>query len=149
MSGERISIFAIGLAISVLINLFLAGVVVGRITFPGVGPGNQGGLVPRQEIQALPDDERRAFIRAMRSHGPEVRPLRERLREARRAAAEAIGAPKYDKALLETRFAAVRQAQEAQGAAQNEAVIDALGKLSASSRAAIAHKAEDRADNAP
>ena len=42
--------------------------------------------------------------------------------------------------------AALRQAQEAQGEAQHEAIIEALGKLSPASRAAIAHRAEENAD---
>jgi len=148
MSGERSPILAVALAISVLANLFLAGVVVGRITLPGFhfgGPG-QAGLVPRDEIRALPDNERRAFIGAMRSHQEEMKSLREHVREARRAVAEAVGAPTYDRKLLEAKFAALRQAQEAQGVAQHEAIIEALGTLSPASRAAIAHRAEENAD---
>jgi len=145
MSGRSTSILVVACAVSVLLNLFLAGIVVGRITLPGFGPPVQGGLVPREEIHALPDAERRAFFHVMHSHQAEMRTLHEHVRDARRAAAEAVGAPTYDRKLLEARFAAVRQAQEAQGAAQNEAVIEALGKLSPASRAAIARKAEENA----
>jgi uncharacterized membrane protein len=150
MSGERTSILAVALAASVLANLFLAGVLVGQITFPGFrfGGGNPGSLVAREEIRALPEDERRAFIRAMRSHQPEMKALRDHVREARRAVAEAVGAPVYDSKLLETRFAALRQAQDAQGTAQHEAIIEALGKLSPASRATIARHAEEAVDGA-
>jgi hypothetical protein len=48
---------------------------------------------------------------------------------------------------LEARFAAVRQAQDAQGTAQNEAVIEALGTLSPASRATIARRAEENAED--
>ena len=149
MSGERTSFFAVALALSVLINLFFLGVIVGRITLPGFGPGNQGSLVPREEIRALPDAERRSFIRVVRSHQPEIRALRERVREAKRAAAEAIGAPHYDRQVLEARFAAVRQTQEALGATAHEAVIEALGTLSPNSRAVLARKAEENVGNTP
>jgi uncharacterized membrane protein len=149
MSGERTPFFAVALALSVLINLFFLGIIVGRITLPGFRPGNQGSLVSREEIRALPDTERRAFIRIVHSHQPEVRALRERVLDAKRAAEDAIGAPQYDRKLLETRFAAVRQAQEVQGAAAHEAVIEALGTLSPNSRATLARKAEENVDSSP
>jgi uncharacterized membrane protein len=146
MSGERPSLLAVICAVSVLLNLFLAGVIVGRITLPGFPPPGQGSLVPRQEIRALPDSERRAFIRIMRSHQPEMRALRERMHEAKRAAEDAVGQPNYDRKLLESRFAVVRQIQDAQTTAQHEAIIEALGALSPASRAALAHKAEENAE---
>ena len=149
MSGERTSFFAVALALSVLINLFFLGIIVGRITLPGFRHGSQGSLVPREEIRALPEAERRAFIRVVRSHQPEIRALREHVLDAKRAAEEAIAAPHYDRKLLETRFAAVRQAQEAQGAAAHEAVIEALGTLSPNSRATLARKAEENVENTP
>jgi uncharacterized membrane protein len=149
MSGERTPIVTVALAVSILVNLFLAGVIVGRITLPFFGQGNQGALVPREEIRALPDAERRAFNKVIRSHAPEIRALHEKVREAKRAAEQAIGAPHYDKTLLEQRFAAVRQAQLAQGTLQQEAIIEALGTLSATSRAAIAQRAEQRLEDAP
>jgi uncharacterized membrane protein len=147
MSGERTSFFAVALALSVLINLFFLGVIVGRITLPGFRPPGQGPVVSREEIQALPDAERRAFVHVIHSHQSEMRALHEHVRDARRDAAEAIGAPTYDRKALEARFAAVRQAQDAQGTAQNEAVIEALGTLSPASRAAIARKAEENAED--
>ncbi|HTW34674.1 MAG TPA: periplasmic heavy metal sensor [Rhizomicrobium sp.] len=149
MSGERPSFLAVTLSVSVLLNLFLAGVIVGRITLPGFAPPGQAALIPREEIRALPEAERRAFIRIVRSRGPQMRALRERVREARRAAEEAIGAPQYDRKLLEARLATVRQTQEALGAAQHETVIEALGTLSPGSRAAIARRAEENIGNAP
>jgi uncharacterized membrane protein len=149
MSGNRTSLFAVALALSVLFNLFFLGVIVGRITLPGIRSGDQGSLVPRREIRALPDAERRAFIRVVRSHQPEIRALREHVLDAKRAAEDAIAAPRYDRKLLEARFAAVRQAQAAQGAAAHEAVIEALGTLSPNSRATLAHKAEENLENTP
>jgi uncharacterized membrane protein len=147
MSGKSTSILAVAFAVSVLLNLFLAGVIVGRITLPGFRPPGQGAVVSRGEIRALPEAERRAFIGVMRSHQSEMRALHERLRDARRATAEAIGAPTYDRKALEARFATVLQAQDALGTAQNEAVIEALGTLSPASRAAIARKAEEHSED--
>jgi uncharacterized membrane protein len=146
MSGRTTSVLAVACAVSVLLNLFLAGIIVGRITLPGFRPPGPGGLALREEIRVLPDAERRAFIHVMRSHQADMRALHEHVHEARRAAAEAIGAPTYDRKLLDARFAAVQQAQDALGTAQNEAVIEALGTLSPASRATIAHRAEENAE---
>ena len=145
MSGKSTSILVVACAVSVLLNLFLAGVVVGRISLRGFGQPGPGVLALREEVRALPDAERRAFIHVMRSHQAEMRTLHEHVRDAKRAAADALGAPTYDRKTLEARFTAVRQAQDAQSAAQNEAVIEALGTLSPASRAAIARKAEENA----
>jgi uncharacterized membrane protein len=145
MSGKSTSILAAACAVSVLLNLFLAGVVVGRISLRGFGQPGPGALALREEIRVLPEAERRAFIHVMRSHQAEMRSLHEHVRDARGAAAEAVGAPTYDRKALEARFTAVQQAQDALGTAQNEAVIEALGTLSPASRAAIARKAEENA----
>ena len=151
MSGERSRWLAVGFALSVLANLFLAGVIVGALTIPAFmrNAPAQAGLVPRAEIRQLPFGERIAFTAIVRRHAGEIRTLHERVRDARTAAEQAIGAPHYDRALLERRFAAVREAQLAQQVAAHAAVIEALGTLSDKSRAAIARGAERNAENAP
>jgi uncharacterized membrane protein len=152
MSGERSGWLAFGLALSVLANLFLAGVIVGALTMPQIlrplSSGAQGGVVPRAQIRQLPVGERTAFVAVVRMHAGQIKALHERVRAARAAAAAAIGT-KYDRALLEQRFAAFRQAQLAQSTAGHEAVIEALGTLSAKSRAAIGHAAQENAAAAP
>jgi uncharacterized membrane protein len=151
MFGERSRWLAVGLALSVLINLFLAGVIVGALTIPAFlrNAPPQAGLVPREQIRQLPFTERTAFTAVVRRHAGEIRTLHERVRQARFAAEQAVGAPRYDRALLEKRFAAVREAQLAQQAATHAAVIEALGTLSDKSRAAIARGAERNAETAP
>ena len=151
MFGERWRLLAVGFAVSVLVNLFLAGVIVGAMTIPAFmrNAPPQAGLVPRAEIRQLPFAERIAFTAVVRRHAGEIKMLHERVRDARIAAEQAIGAPHYDRALLEKRFAAVREAQLAQQVAGHAAVIEALGTLSDKSRAAIARGAERSAENAP
>jgi uncharacterized membrane protein len=151
MFGERSRWLTIGFALSVLANLFLAGVIVGALTIPAFirNAPPQMGLVPRAQIRELPIAERAAFAAVVRRHSGEIRTLHERVREARIAAEQAIGAPHYDRALLEKRFAAVREAQLAQQVVSHAAVIEALGTLSDKSRAAIARGAERNAESAP
>jgi len=149
MSGNRW--LAVCFAISVLINLFLAGIIVGQLSVPAFirHAPPQAGLVSRQQIRQLPPSERHAFGMAYRRHFPELRAEHERVRAAKLAAEDAIGAPVYDRKALEAKFAAVRQAQLAQQAALHEAVIDALQTLSPQSRAAIASRAKSEGENAP
>jgi len=149
MSGSRW--LAVGLGVSLLLNLFLAGIIVGSLTIPAFiryAPP-QAGLVSRAQVRQLPASERRAFAVAYRRHVAELRADHERVRAAKLAAEEAIGAPTYDRKSLEAKFAAVRQTQLAQQTALHEAVIDALQALSPQSRAAIAKHAEADAATAP
>jgi uncharacterized membrane protein len=149
MSGRRW--LTVGFTISLLINLFFIGIVVGRLTFPAflLAVPPQAGLVPRAEIRQLPVSERIAFARVIRRHAGELKALHEKIRDAKLDAEKAVGAPTYDRKLLEKRFAAVRDAQLAQQVASHAAVIEALSKLSAQSRATIARQAEQNVENAP
>lgn len=141
---------AVGFALSVLVNLFLVGVVVGRLTMPGMARPQQAAvLVPHEQIRALPLSERWAFTAAMWRHAPQIRAAHERVREAKRAAEAAIAAPHYDPALLAARFAQVRDRQLAQEVLLHQAVIEALGTLSPTSRAQIARAAQAKVEAAP
>jgi uncharacterized membrane protein len=132
----------------VLLNLFLAGILVGQFVVPAFirHAPPQAGLVPRAELRQLPDSERRAFGAVFRRHMAEIRQDRAQEVDAKLAAEAAIGAPRFDRTLLETRFAAVRRSQLVLQTAMHEAVIDSLAALSAQSRATIARHVAARAE---
>lgn len=149
MSGR--GALAVGLGLSILLNLFLAGVIVGRLSMPAFlqyAPP-KAGLVPRGEIQKLPLSEKRAFAVIFRRHIEELRGDREKVRAAKLAVEDAIGAPKLDPKLLDARLAALRDAQFALSIASHRAIEDALPALSAQSRATIARHVQDRTQSEP
>jgi len=86
MSGDR-SRWTVGiLAVSLLLNLFLAGVIFGRITLPGIRPlPAPGALIARGRLRDVPAPERLRFAVAMRRHAPDIRAARAGLRAARQA----------------------------------------------------------------
>jgi uncharacterized membrane protein len=138
MSGDRSRWIAGILAVSVLLNLFLAGMIFGRITLPGIRPlPAAGALIARARLRDLPTPERMRFAIAMRRHAPDLRAVRAGLRAARQAVESAIAAPDYNREIVQERFADLRQAQAAQQTAQHAALTDALGELDAKSRQAI------------
>jgi uncharacterized membrane protein len=152
MFGERGRWAMVALGASILLNLFLAGVVVGRLTVPGWSvsqPPNAGailGLFPRAQIRELPFSEKNAFWAAMRGHAAEVRAAHARLLEARREVIAAIGAPVFDRAKLDAKLVVLRQAALDQQVAGEKAAADGLAVLNAQSRAAIARDATERMD---
>src|SRR5471032_2776787 len=136
MSGDR-SRWIVGIiAVSLLLNLFLAGVTFGRITLPGIRP-LPGALIARAHLRDLPAPERLRFAVAMRQHATNIRAARAGLRSARQAVESAIAAPDYNREIVQQRFVDLRRAQAAQQTAQQAALTDALGQLDAKSRQAI------------
>jgi uncharacterized membrane protein len=136
MSGDR-SRWIIGImAVAVLLNLFLIGMLFGRITLPGIRP-LPGALIARAHLRDFPTPERLRFAVAMRRHAPDIRAARAGLRAARQAVEDAIAAPNYNRELVQQRFADLRRAQAAAQTAQQAALTDALGELDAKSRLAI------------
>jgi uncharacterized membrane protein len=136
MSGDRSRWIIAFIAVSLMLNLFLAGVIFGRITLPSIRPA-AGALIARARLRDVPTAERLRFAVAMRRHAPDIRAARTGLRVARQAVEDAIAAPNYNRELVQQRFADLRQAQAAQQTAQQTALTDALGELDAKSRLAI------------
>jgi|SRR5579863_9673200 uncharacterized membrane protein len=138
MSGDRRWLMA-GLAISLLVNLFLAGMLTGRQLFSPRPPAQaQPAAVMRAgAIRELPEEERLRFNVIMATQGPALRTGRLKLRQLRQQVREAIAAPHYDAALVAKRFAELRGANQAQQTLQQNTLAQALGQLSAQSRASI------------
>lgn len=88
-------------------------------------------------LRALPEDERLRYNVIMAAQGPALRTGRIKLRQLRQQIREAIAAPHYDAALVAKRFADLRAATMAQQTLQQSTIAQALGQLSAQSRASI------------
>ena len=128
------------LAASLLLNVFLGGVLVGRGFAVHRAPPRAsapGPLVPPSRVVSLPDDQKKMFQAAMRTH-------REALGDARRAHKVArdrietdIAMPTFDRATVTADFEALHGTNRDVDAATSAALIDALSGLSAASRAAL------------
>jgi uncharacterized membrane protein len=138
MSGEHRWLVA-GLAASLLANLFLAGMLTGRFLFSPRPPtlAQAAAVMRPNAIRELPEDERLRFNVIMAAQGPALRTGRLKLRQLRQEVREAIAAPHYDAALVAQRFADLRAATLAQQTLQQSTLAQALGQLSATSRASV------------
>ena len=133
------------LAASLLLNVFLGGVLVGRGFVvhrpPPRPPAPAGALVPPRNVGALPDDQKKLFQTAMRGHRDALRSARQAHKAARDKIEADIAAPQFDKAAVAADFDALHQTNRDTDAATGDALLDALSGLSAASRAAlVAHE---------
>ena len=138
---RRILVF--GLAASLLINIFLIG-VLGVRAYANRRPDRPGGpMVRAVDVHALPQDQRRAYRQAIGRHRAIIRDLREKHRAMRLATEEDIAAPAFDRDKIEADFAGLRNASVALQQAYNDALIDALQDLPASARSTLVRRNAD------
>lgn len=136
MPGDR-RILTVVLLISLLANLFLVGVVAGRFLLPGLGRPQAAAMLRQDSIRALPSSERMRYALVMRAHASALRLGRQRMKQLRQAVKDAIALPHYDPTLVARRFAELRAANLTQQTLQQAALVEALGQLSAQSRASL------------
>ena len=128
-----------GLGASLLLNVFLGGIVTGHL-FAGhrdrvVSP--PGVMVPASHVRALAPDEKKKFAAAMSVHRDAIRAARKAFR-TRRAATEAdIAAPIFDRGKVNADFVSLREAGTAVQDAIHAALVEALAALPQASRAAL------------
>jgi uncharacterized membrane protein len=141
MSTKRlITVLGGALALSLAVNLFVVGVMAGRLTFQTHEEEPQQGVAwsgMRARFLALPQSDRAPFRAAMLQHAAELRATTLALRSAQWRALEALRATPYDKARMQAAFAAVREATTARQAALHAALVDAIGTLRPEARAAL------------
>jgi len=104
----------IALAISLALNVFAVGAVVGagymrhRLVEP---PRGERGPPLMRVGERLPEAKRAAFRARMRQEGMTARPLMREAREARREAIALFGQPQFDAAAASAALARARQAE--------------------------------------
>ena len=121
---------SIALAISVAVNLLIAGIFVGRAFHRRPPP-------PEHDKSALhrESDGRRAPLRGLyREHGDELRDKRRAIGEARRTARAALEAEPFDRAALERALEALRKETGASQEIMHKAIVEAASKGSPEER---------------
>ena len=153
-SRRGVTWLAVGLFVSVLLNLFLAGVVTGRLA--GAGPvadmltsvppastATAGMELLRERFRSLPLADRARFLRAMAAHRDTLRPAAAALTRARLHVLTVLAEPTYDPHAMEDAFAAVRQATTEAQVALHDALIQAAATMSPAARARLASPMRD------
>ena len=131
-----------GIAFSVLLNVFLIGIVAGHVYAGRTLPPERAPLVPAARVHALPPDEREKFLSAMARQRPAIVAARKAHLAARRVLEAEIADAAFDPARVTAGFADLRQAGAALQVQSHAALVAALAVLSQRSRAAlVAHPA--------
>jgi uncharacterized membrane protein len=124
------------LVVSLGANLFLGGMVAGRIT-GDVTQGSQTQRSIRAMLATLPDTKRQLVRREINAAMPQVRQQLAALQKARAALADEMVKPAPDSAALERGFAAVQSHTMEIGAELQRAMLRALPSLTQEERRAL------------
>lgn len=130
---------AIALAISLLANMFLLGMIVSRLSAPGphraAEPDGMHGRRPMVAADARRHD--RSLRHLLRPKRAAMRAEREGIRAARREVRDALVAEPFDTKALSTALAQLREATGHAQHALHEALLRAAPTLSADQRAQL------------
>jgi uncharacterized membrane protein len=127
-----------GLFVSVVLNLFLAGLIIGQLLRPGFWePANpySGDLGPQaahvvlRMTHELDRADRRTFADAMKAHSAELIPLGDQLRRQRQEVLKLLRAEPVDRAAVDRAFAELQQRTRAFESVFEKAAVEAAAKL--------------------
>lgn len=129
----------IALAVSLTLNVFIVGAVVGAYGARGRPdrPPMPGGNPIMRAAEGLPPDVAGAYRARMRAEGSGAQPLLQQARQARREASEAFGQPTFDKAAAMAALARARTAETAAREKLETAVVDFAAALPVDQRRQI------------
>ena len=130
------------LAVSVLLNLFAVGALVGAaVTWTHVQPGLQSALRRRPfraAAAALPAQDRQRFVQVLHETSRGARDLQQTARDSRRDAARLFVQPEFDANAVNAALTRARDADVAVRARLEQAVVGAAAALPQTERVAIA-----------
>ena len=136
-------LLAIVLFISVVLNLFLGGITLGRMlhgdTWPWENPyvhefGFFAGRAVQKLVRDLDSSDRDIVVDALRAHRDELLKLSTAMHDQRARVEVLIRAPQFDRKATEESFAEMRKRGDDMQAALGAAILDAVEKLSPDAR---------------
>jgi uncharacterized membrane protein len=141
------------LLVSLVLNLFLIGVLVGPMLFDrhplrgarGYGPPSP--FMSMLDRRSLPKDDRDAIRAIMVEQFPNIRPFFPKIGEARMALADALGSESYDAAQVRAAFANLDASFGGMTRMINESIVVGFEKLPADQRARIAQSMREKAQS--
>jgi len=139
---------------SLVVNLFLIGLVVGPMFFHHPPPKEMRAYGPPSHFmgmldrrtRSMPDDDRAAIRNIMIEQFPNIRPYFREIGESRMALAEALGSDPYDPEKVRAAFDNLDRSSSGMNKVLNEAVIQGFSKLPADQRARIAQTMKEKVE---
>lgn len=140
LSGRTATATLVALVLSVCLNVFIAGLIAGRVSRgDAVPPANVGGGLERF-MATVPAEARPTIRQALRDNGSGLRELVAGVRSARRDAAVIVAAEPFDRAAFEAALSRVRDRSRALEAAVHGVISEAIEQLPAGVRAEMAER---------
>jgi uncharacterized membrane protein len=140
-------LLAVVLFLSLLLNLFLAGLILGRVLHSDLWPGQNtythefgffAGRAVQRLVRNLDAADRQTVIETMRAHREELDRLSQQMHDQRERVDSLMRAPQFDRSAAEQAFAQMRQRGDAMQTALGNAIIDAIAKLPPEGRQRLA-----------
>ena len=132
------------LFLSLVANVFLAGLLAGRFLHHGDWFGGQPAYVQQMGpfaghalqrlLEPLDDSDRQIVLDTVKSHADELMQINRSIREQRKLVAQLLKADNYDRKALNDAFAELRRRTDSMQETLQAAVGDAVGKLSPAAR---------------
>jgi uncharacterized membrane protein len=132
------------LFLSLVANVFLAGLLAGRFLHHGDWFGGQPAYVQQMGpfaghalqrlLEPLDDSDRQIVLDTVKSHADELMQINREIREQRKLVAQLLKADNYDRKALNDAFAELRRRTDSMQETLQAAVGDAVGKLSPTAR---------------
>jgi uncharacterized membrane protein len=140
-------LLAIILFISIVLNLFLGGMTLGRMlhgdTWPWENPyvhefGYFAGRAVQKLVRDLNSTDRETVVATLRAHRAELSQLSDAMHDQREKVEALMRAPQFDPKATEEAFAEMRQRGDDMQAALGKAILEAIGKLPPEARQRLA-----------
>ena len=132
------------LFLSLIANVFLAGLLAGRFLHWGDWFGGQPAYVQQMGpfaghalqrlLEPLDDSDRQIVLDTVKSHADEFMQINREIRDQRKLVAQLLKAEKYDRKAVDDAFAELRRRTDSMQETLQAAVGDAVGKLSPAAR---------------
>lgn len=131
-------LLAIVLFISVVLNLFLGGITLGRMLHGDIWPwenpyvhefGFFAGRAVQKLVRDLDTTDRDIVVDALRAHRDQLLQLSAAMHDQRQKVEVLMRAPQFDRKAMEESFAEMRKRGDDMQAALGAAILDAIEKL--------------------
>ncbi len=132
---------------SLALNLLVVGIAAGSVwrhrhhhNFAGGGGRGTEEIGLRSFLKTLPPERAKELRTLIKSAKPELKPLFDATRAARRTAADAMSAEPFDKDKLTGAFGKIDEAEAAMKAAARSVITNAASQMTAAERLALAER---------
>jgi len=140
LSGRSATLILIALVLSVCLNVFVAGMIAGRVSSGGAPPERASREGLERFMATVPGEARPVIRRALRENRRDLQDLVAAVRDARQDAAAVVAREPFEQAEFEAAMAGVRDRSEALQAAVHGIIAQALDDLSPELRAQMAER---------